>query len=533
MVSPFASVRLVSVLITAASGLVGAVLTVYLLHQLRAGTSYTALARPYAAFSGLFTLGAFGYAGVRLTTAVSADVIVLLPFLLVVPWSVFVLRYIGRGRQITRLRLVAGSVAIVGLIGWLSLVSFGGVVPSGDAGQAITAVTGLSLLVFLVVVSSLLTLVLAATYRHERLSVAHGAVVVLPIVEPIFAVQLSGSVPQPGIDLLVGATFTLAAVTLVASVGRYRVTRRRPGAKRRGERAALTDTDGAVFVLDTAGRIIRANQSAVERFGDGGTLEGAVGRSVAELLDSDTVTCWTQTDRRRFDPRVSTLTDGHGETVGYTVTLIDVTDREIRRQRLQVMNRILRHNVRNELDVIKAHGEDAELQPVLDSADRLASLSERVRRIEQLVERSRHTERSTPLASVASAVTAEFDTPIETAVPEVTLAVDEELCRYALVNLVENAIEHNDSPEPWVQLRATQHEDTVQIVVADDGPGIPDAERAVINAGTENPLAHASSVGLWSIDWAVRTMGGSLSFGWSDAGGTAVTIELPRDLSDE
>jgi hypothetical protein len=36
----------------------------------------------------------------------------------------------------------------------------------------------------------------------------------------------------------------------------------------------------------------------------------------------------------------------------------------------------------------------------------------------------------------------------------------------------------------------------VRHTVADDGPGIPDTERAVIEAGTESQLEHASSLGL-------------------------------------
>jgi signal transduction histidine kinase len=86
---------------------------------------------------------------------------------------------------------------------------------------------------------------------------------------------------------------------------------------------------------------------------------------------------------------------------------------------------------------------------------------------------------------------------------------------------------HNDGPEPRVSVRVTATGTGTRVVVADDGPGIPEAERSVIESSTESPLSHASGIGLWGASWAVQQLGGDLSFEESDLGGTAVVVELP------
>jgi len=243
----------------------------------------------------------------------------------------------------------------------------------------------------------------------------------------------------------------------------------------------------------------------------------------------------------RFDPRVSRLTDRKGRTLGHTVTLLDVTDREIRRQRIQVLNRILRHNISNDLDVIKARAELAtdddrsvehQVETILDIADELEGLSADARRIEKLIEGTRGTETAVKLDAVVESVLVDLevsppDASVTVEVPSVMVRLDPGLFRFALGNLVENAFEHTETPEPRVEIRGCVTETTIELSVADDGPGIPESELAVLESGSEDQQAHATSLGLWSASWALQTMGGDLSFGTSDLGGAVVRVELP------
>lgn len=93
--------------------------------------------------------------------------------------------------------------------------------------------------------------------------------------------------------------------------------------------------------------------------------------------------------------------------------------------------------------------------------------------------------------------------------------------------LLENALEHNDGPEPSIEVRITCATDYATIAIADDGPGIPDSELAVLEHGEETQLEHGSGIGLWIVHWIVDRSDASIAF---DTGpdGTAVTIRVPR-----
>jgi signal transduction histidine kinase len=112
------------------------------------------------------------------------------------------------------------------------------------------------------------------------------------------------------------------------------------------------------------------------------------------------------------------------------------------------------------------------------------------------------------------------DDPCEVSVGGLTTAIEE---------AVENAVEHNPSPTPSVDICVERREgEWVDIEVADDGPGIPAREVDVLEGG-ETPLNHADRLGLWQIHWIVTKAGGEFSTAEAADGGTVVTLSVPLD----
>ena len=229
----------------------------------------------------------------------------------------------------------------------------------------------------------------------------------------------------------------------------------------------------------------------------------------------------------------------------------DLTEKEQARQHLQVLHRVLRHNVRNELTVIfgmaeriledDASGEVREAaKRIIDSAEGLASVSEKARMAEDILG-------DPPSDTIVEVGSAAMDVVADarSTWPNATIELDIEPSlpvstgleiRDALENLVENAIAHN-TDEPTVRVTARTetpiHASTrgagqnVLITVEDDGPGIPEQEEAVIFEGANiTQLKHGSGLGLWVVRWIVESADGSVSYGRAD-GWTTITLRLP------
>jgi PAS domain S-box-containing protein len=225
----------------------------------------------------------------------------------------------------------------------------------------------------------------------------------------------------------------------------------------------------------------------------------------------------------------------------------DITDQKRLQRRLRVLNRVLRHNVRNEMTVVIGYAElladeldggrltDAAGE-LLDSAREVSAISQQARAVEKVFRSD--ADGPTDVSTVARAAArtvgdAHPDVTVDVAAGDPQYAATDDGIRLAVENLIENAIEHNDGDGPHVRVETlTVDADTVGIRVADDGPGIPAHERSVVAGDQEvTQLEHGSGLGLWVVKWLVEAAGGTVRFAESDLGGTAVTVELPR--SDE
>jgi signal transduction histidine kinase len=404
----------------------------------------------------------------------------------------------------------------------------------------------------------------AQTYDH--LSLTQGTCLAAAGVLPVATMNSFGILIDTAGDRLLFSIYTGGLVGVTLAIGlalfRYDVFDSTPAAGRIGERAIARETDEVILIVDDDDQLVTLNETARIRLidlSDGTGLSDGddpssseigelLGFGIDDLQARDTVELRTDRGVRKFDPQVTTLTDQHGRRIGAMVRFHDVTDREIRRQRLEVLNRIVRHNLRNQVSVIKAHTEmvteavsDDDLVSHLDttaeSADSLAALGRKAKSIENLLsggaestteidfgefleETAADAGREWPSATVA--VGSETDAIVEG---------EPDVLRFALDNLVENAIEHSDREQPRVELTAevdaTADRYPTRISVADDGPGIPEREVEVIREGEETPLKHGSGVGLWVTNWAVTDLGGDLSFEDREPRGSVVRVRLP------
>jgi two-component system nitrogen regulation sensor histidine kinase NtrY len=119
-----------------------------------------------------------------------------------------------------------------------------------------------------------------------------------------------------------------------------------------------------------------------------------------------------------------------------------------------------------------------------------------------------------------------FERQFADAVPQVR--VDPEQMRRVIINLVDNAIEASDRKGTvCIETAHDPANSVVRVTVADDGPGIPPAEREKLFLPYYSTKGRGSGLGLAIVRRIVAEHGGSIEVTENVPRGTRFTIELP------
>jgi len=451
-------------------------------------------------------------------------------------WLVFVARYVGRSRWLTRRHVgvlgiepvVVGAAALTNHVHGLAWN-----IPSAmvSPGSAIGVAFGplyyahLSLTYTAVVVG--VTLLLLVGVRRSLVYWKQAAfLAVAPI--PPFASNIAflfGVSPTPNIDLTPFA-FTFTGVVVVYSLYWSDLLERTPIAQRQ----ALKAMGDGLVTLDSAGVVVDVDDTAARVLDPSPTVGHTIettypDRSLADL-DGTTV---VDRNNLAYDIRVSELTDEHGDNVGYAMALRDITGRHRYQQRLEVANRVLRHNLRNDMNVVRGYAEtvaspgtaaDAEraATAILDRTDDLLTVGEKARKVSELDDSHRQTPTTHDLTELVAGIVHRMAREY----PDVAFSVDgaagaeatltdSSSLGTAIREVVELLAAQADD-EVEIRVEIERDDDEVTVTFESTGPEIPAVERRTLTAGSESPLQHADGLGLWLAYWCVIENGGNLCF---------------------
>ncbi|CAI49859.1 sensor box histidine kinase [Natronomonas pharaonis DSM 2160] len=228
------------------------------------------------------------------------------------------------------------------------------------------------------------------------------------------------------------------------------------------------------------------------------------------------------------------------DIVGVQGMVRETTDRHRREGLISVINRVLRHNVRNELTVINGYAEmladdlegesAASAEQILETTDRLLDLTESARKIEEAREASPELG-SYDIIPILEEVVGQVETQypnvsVSVDAPESAVALTLPRIETALFELLDNAAKHSVE-SPSVEIDVDVGSEGVTVTITDNGPGLPENERKVLATGVEDPLAHGRGLGLWLAYWIVTTLDGDIVVPNTDHG-TTVELRLPK-----
>mgnify|MGYP006280140433 CR=1 FL=1 len=283
-----------------------------------------------------------------------------------------------------------------------------------------------------------------------------------------------------------------------------------------------------------------------------------LGTPVTAVLTDDSVGEWeqqvnllrteTRTESNEWSARVVTKTGTEApvsvrlaevdrETVAGIVT--DERQRNRREQKLTILNRVLRHNIRNRMNIILGHA--ATLQDIDDEGyrtlaariesvgDEIVSLSDKARKAHKHLDIPDDEDCRIDLVTVTEQVVASFGishpgVTVETTLPDSARARAPPAYEVALAELLENAAVHHPSGNGPVAVAIDSTDDGYAVAVRDDCPPVPESVVDCLEQG-EQPLDHNEGLGLWIVQWVAETVGGDLSFArQSDGEGNVVTL---------
>jgi signal transduction histidine kinase len=296
-----------------------------------------------------------------------------------------------------------------------------------------------------------------------------------------------------------------------------------------------------VIVVDDDDTVIDCNPQAAEILDC--ERESVVEQPVSTLLpaytelndeETRTIEIERQDGVRYYELSETALGSTVDGTDGHIVLIHDVTDRRNRVQQLDVLNRVLRHNLRNEMNVIYGYADrldDGEaVDRIQEKAMRMVTLGDKAREIDRILDDEGDGDPITVSQvldlEIERAREAYPDVTVEVSAPAESVTCDRPLGA-VVRNLLENAAEHNESDEPQVRVDARIDGGEAIIEVVDNGPGIPTEERSVLRTKEETPLQHSSGLGLWLVSWGIERLGGTVTIVDSDESGTTIRLEVP------
>ena len=246
-------------------------------------------------------------------------------------------------------------------------------------------------------------------------------------------------------------------------------------------------------------------------------------------------------------PRFKIHSTSHRE--GGFVLYLDITEQRLQREQIQVLGRVLRHDLRNSLQVARGYtdriargtapGEsDADVERVRSATGELLERADRTRTIRHYLERDPPKPERVEITGIVREQVGDERESFDDV--EFEFGVDEPGRCYAQAHqtlgvvvgvLVGTLVEHTDQPQPrgavTVDAEAEQSSEQVVVRIADSGTGL--AEQGLIPLRTgEAPsrLRHATDVDVWMAKWFVDQFGGNRRVRASDPGGTTFDVGL-------
>ena len=255
------------------------------------------------------------------------------------------------------------------------------------------------------------------------------------------------------------------------------------------------------------------------------------------------------------------LENNAGEVTHYVGFQQDVSTQKVyeqqledQREDLRVLNEMVRHDIRNDLqvalaalEVLKGDGVGSDTEQIttaLESIHQAIDLTDTARDIAEVMLETDAEYAPTALRRVlhnqieqCQSTYPDATVEVVGTIPEVEVRANNMLAS-VFRNLLTNAIAHNDTGAPELLVTATTTDETVRVTIADNGPGISEEARGrLFERGWKGGNSGGTGIGLYIVKSLVENYGGSIEVRDSgsvdgaprldELGGATFVVDLP------
>jgi PAS domain S-box-containing protein len=241
---------------------------------------------------------------------------------------------------------------------------------------------------------------------------------------------------------------------------------------------------------------------------------------------------------------------------GLLVCLQNISERKAsetqltnQRDTLSLLNEMLTHDIRNDLQMVTAYAEMVADELDEGSREHIETLTARANHAVELTKSASEVskvlftqEAQLERVSLREEVIAELEN-VRSAYPDAAVLEDgairdvtvtaDDMLGSVFRNLLKNAIQHNDKPVPEVSVSTEERADEVVVRIADNGPGVPDDRKdAIFGKGEKGLASSGTGIGLYLVDMLLERYGGGISVSDTDPEGATFAVTLPKVVED-
>lgn len=406
------------------------------------------------------------------------------------------------------------------------------------------------------------------TVTDETIARNQTVIVIVSVLIPVF-ISVGQTLELPGMDTP-GTIVTPLSLSLgMAGIGYATFRYDTFDAKSRARSRIIEEMQEGYLLVGPDGKILDHNTTASEILDETAPLTGTgvervlpnyrphepTGESAATTFETrlgDGETAMT------IETSASRLVR-NGQPIGTLCVFRDITERKQYQQELQdqrdsleLLNAVVRHDIRNDLQTVLSYAEilaynghvtddgQAHVEKIQTNTDNAIELTTKARELAAVMLQNDADLTAVNLSRVLTETIEEVDSAFETAHfttdrPQTEYRVRaDDMLSAVFRNLLKNAVQHNDKPDPRITLTVRARAETVRVVIEDNGPGIPDGQKEVVfGEGDAGLDSDGTGLGLHLVQSLVDKYGGSIWIEDRDPEGTRFVTELPRcDATD-